>query len=138
MLTHLVVRSGIGRQGANMSKKELDDVLRWGTEELFKDEEEEEEKKEEKKEGEEKKDATEEEKKERSDRKETELMREGKRDLKEQENEKKIVWDDEAVDALLDRGTGVKKGSGEDGEEDKEESKVDAPLGQPGQTVNPH
>lgn len=41
MLTHLVVRSGMGRGGAaNMSKKELDDVLRWGTEELFKDEEE--------------------------------------------------------------------------------------------------
>ena len=38
MLTHLVVRPGVGR-GTNMSKKELDDILRFGTEDLFKDEE---------------------------------------------------------------------------------------------------
>lgn len=39
MLTHLVVRPGMGRQGnAAMSKQELDDILRFGTEELFKDE----------------------------------------------------------------------------------------------------
>ena len=39
MLTHLVVRPGLGsaKQGA-MSKKELDDILKFGTEELFKDE----------------------------------------------------------------------------------------------------
>ncbi|CAF0863016.1 unnamed protein product [Adineta ricciae] len=39
MLTHLVVRPGVGR-GTNMSKKELDDILRFGTEDLFKDDEE--------------------------------------------------------------------------------------------------
>ncbi|CAF4037555.1 unnamed protein product [Adineta steineri] len=39
MLTHLVVRPGAGR-GTNMSKKELDDILRFGTEDLFKDEDE--------------------------------------------------------------------------------------------------
>ena len=39
MLTHLVVRAGIGQKSAAMSKKDLDDVLKWGTEELFKDEE---------------------------------------------------------------------------------------------------
>ncbi|KHN80803.1 Chromodomain-helicase-DNA-binding protein 3 [Toxocara canis] len=37
LLTHLVVRAGIGQKGPSMSKSELDDVLRWGTEELFKD-----------------------------------------------------------------------------------------------------
>ncbi|CAF0739922.1 unnamed protein product [Didymodactylos carnosus] len=36
MLTHLIVRPGVGR-GTNMSKKELDDILRFGTEDLFKD-----------------------------------------------------------------------------------------------------
>lgn len=36
LLTHLVVRAGIGQKGPSMSKSELDDVLRWGTEELFK------------------------------------------------------------------------------------------------------
>lgn len=40
MLTHLVVRAGIGNRGPSMSKHELDEVLRWGTEELFKEEEE--------------------------------------------------------------------------------------------------
>jgi hypothetical protein len=39
MLTHLVVRPGVGR-GPNMSKKELDDILRFGTEDLFKDDDE--------------------------------------------------------------------------------------------------
>ena len=39
MLTHLIVRPGVGR-GPNMSKKELDDILRFGTEEIFKDDEE--------------------------------------------------------------------------------------------------
>lgn len=38
MLTHLVVRPGTGGK-INMSKQELDDILRFGTEELFKDEE---------------------------------------------------------------------------------------------------
>ena len=37
MLTHLVVRPGLGNKGASMSKKELDDILKFGTEELFKD-----------------------------------------------------------------------------------------------------
>ena len=36
LLTHLVVRAGLGQKGPSMSKSELDDVLRWGTEELFK------------------------------------------------------------------------------------------------------
>lgn len=39
MLTHLVVRPGLGSKSANMSKQELDDILKFGTEELFKDEE---------------------------------------------------------------------------------------------------
>ncbi|KAK6056737.1 hypothetical protein COOONC_05748 [Cooperia oncophora] len=39
LLTHLVVRAGLGQKGPSMSKSELDDVLRWGTEELFKDDE---------------------------------------------------------------------------------------------------
>ncbi|CAG0880201.1 unnamed protein product [Cyprideis torosa] len=39
MLTHLVVRPGMGggKNSANLSKKELDDILRFGTEDLFKD-----------------------------------------------------------------------------------------------------
>jgi SNF2 family DNA or RNA helicase len=37
MLTHLVVRPGLGNKGTNMSKKEMDDILKFGTEELFKD-----------------------------------------------------------------------------------------------------
>lgn len=39
MLTHLVVRPGMGGKGSNFTKQELDDILRFGTEELFKDEE---------------------------------------------------------------------------------------------------
>ncbi|CAB0003885.1 unnamed protein product [Nesidiocoris tenuis] len=39
MLTHLVVRPGMGSKGANFTKQELDDILRFGTEELFKEEE---------------------------------------------------------------------------------------------------
>jgi len=42
MLTHLVVRPGLGNKGAMMSKQELDDILKFGTEELFKDVEDEE------------------------------------------------------------------------------------------------
>lgn len=38
MLTHLVVRSGLGSKTASMSKQELDDILKFGTEALFKDE----------------------------------------------------------------------------------------------------
>jgi hypothetical protein len=41
MLTHLVVRPGLGNKGAMMSKQELDDILKFGTEELFKDDDEE-------------------------------------------------------------------------------------------------
>ena len=42
MLTHLVVRPGMHNKGgtgggANMSKQELDDILKFGTEDLFKD-----------------------------------------------------------------------------------------------------
>lgn len=39
MLTHLVVRPGMGGRSAAMSKQELDDILKFGTEELFKEEE---------------------------------------------------------------------------------------------------
>lgn len=41
MLTHLVVRPGLGSNKTNtaMSKQELDDILKFGTEELFKEEE---------------------------------------------------------------------------------------------------
>lgn len=39
MLTHLVVRPGMGGKNANFTKQELDDILRFGTEELFKEEE---------------------------------------------------------------------------------------------------
>ncbi|XP_067659338.1 chromodomain-helicase-DNA-binding protein 4-like isoform X4 [Haliotis asinina] len=39
MLTHLVVRPGLGNKSTTMSKKELDDILKFGTEELFKEEE---------------------------------------------------------------------------------------------------
>ncbi|CAI5442254.1 unnamed protein product [Caenorhabditis angaria] len=71
LLTHLVVRAGLGGKegGKSMSKSELDDVLRWGTEELFKEEA---------AEGE-----------------------EGGEGSGSKEHE--IVWDDAAVDALLDR-----------------------------------
>jgi len=38
MLTHLVVRPGLGSKAAQaMSKRELDDILKFGTEEMFKD-----------------------------------------------------------------------------------------------------
>lgn len=38
MLTHLVVRPGMGQGSApSLTKRELDDILRFGTEELFKD-----------------------------------------------------------------------------------------------------
>lgn len=35
MLTHLVVRPGLGSKAGSMSKQELDDILKFGTEELF-------------------------------------------------------------------------------------------------------
>jgi len=40
MLTHLVVRPGMGSgaSGPSLSKRELDDILRFGTEDLFKEE----------------------------------------------------------------------------------------------------
>lgn len=37
MLTHLVVRPGLGSKGQTMTKQELDDILKFGTEELFKE-----------------------------------------------------------------------------------------------------
>ncbi|GCB81698.1 hypothetical protein scyTo_0022825, partial [Scyliorhinus torazame] len=39
MLTHLVVRPGLGSKSGSLSKQELDDILKFGTEELFKDDE---------------------------------------------------------------------------------------------------
>ena len=39
MLTHLVVRPGMGSKNQTMTKQELDDILKFGTEELFKEEE---------------------------------------------------------------------------------------------------
>ncbi len=36
MLTHLVGRPGLGNKGASMSKQELDDILKFGMQELFK------------------------------------------------------------------------------------------------------
>ena len=39
MLTHLVVRPGMGARQASFSKKDLDDILRFGTTELFKEDE---------------------------------------------------------------------------------------------------
>ncbi|CAH0556045.1 unnamed protein product [Brassicogethes aeneus] len=39
MLTHLVVRPGMGSKSTNFTKQELDDILRFGTEELFKEDE---------------------------------------------------------------------------------------------------
>ena len=39
MLQHLVVRPGVGTKGPSMSKQELDDILKFGTEDLFKEEE---------------------------------------------------------------------------------------------------
>ena len=36
MLTHLVVRPGMGKGNQTMTKQELDDILKFGTEELFK------------------------------------------------------------------------------------------------------
>lgn len=38
MLTHLVVRPGMGGRSSTLSKKELDDILKFGTEDLFKEE----------------------------------------------------------------------------------------------------
>merc|ERR1712227_318960 len=65
MLTHLVVQPGMSGQGkANLSKKEIDDILKFGTEELFADE--------------------------------GETNEEG-------ESANDIVYDDAAVNALLDR-----------------------------------
>ena len=38
MLTHLIVRPGMGSANQNvLTKRELDDILKFGTEELFKD-----------------------------------------------------------------------------------------------------
>jgi len=63
MLTHLVVQSGPMGSKNNLSKKEIDDILKFGTEELFKEEE---------------------------------LNEDG-------ESPNDIVYDDKAVDNLLDR-----------------------------------
>ncbi|CAL2050791.1 unnamed protein product [Caenorhabditis brenneri] len=81
LLTHLVVRAGRGAKEEKMSKSELDDVLRWGTEELFKEEE-------------------------------TTADGEGVSEARKT-TEQEIVWDDAAVDFLLDRD---KEEEGADGE----------------------
>jgi len=75
LLTHLVVRAGIGQKGPSMSKNELDDVLRWGTEELFKDDE----------------------------GGAAALMIDPTKDGASKDNVQAIVWDDRAVEALLER-----------------------------------
>ncbi|XP_060558085.1 chromodomain-helicase-DNA-binding protein 5-like [Ruditapes philippinarum] len=64
MLQHLVVRPGVGNKTTSMSKQELDDILKFGTEELFK-----------------------------------EVEGEGEAEGEE----KRIVYDDEAIAQLLDR-----------------------------------
>lgn len=38
MLTHLVVRPGLGNKSTAMSRQEMDDILKFGTEQLFRDE----------------------------------------------------------------------------------------------------
>merc|ERR1739848_589755 len=67
MLTHLVVQPGMNGKGANLSKKDIDDILKFGTEELFKADE--------------------------------EVNEEG-------EAAGDIVYDDDAVNSLLDRSQG--------------------------------
>ena len=38
MLTHMVVRPGLGgKSSAQFTKKEMDDILRFGTQQLFED-----------------------------------------------------------------------------------------------------
>ncbi|GCB83261.1 hypothetical protein scyTo_0023841, partial [Scyliorhinus torazame] len=74
MLTHLVVRPGLGSKSGSMSKQELDDILKFGTEELFKDEME-----------------------------SLALGLALKGDAKEGEDMNVIHYDDEAIDKLLDR-----------------------------------
>jgi chromodomain-helicase-DNA-binding protein 4 len=86
LLTHLVVRAGIGQKGPSMSKTELDDVLRWGTEELFKDDE-------------------------------PTTDADGK---EKKGNEQEIIWDNEAVEALLDRTVGDEPKEPKEGGEKKE------------------
>uniref|UniRef100_A0A0N5C749 DNA helicase n=1 Tax=Strongyloides papillosus TaxID=174720 RepID=A0A0N5C749_STREA len=67
LLNHLVVRANTGSKGPSLSKSELDDVIRWGTEELFKEDD--------------------------------NLDENG--EPKPIENA--IVWDDDAIDKLLER-----------------------------------
>ncbi|KAH0628551.1 hypothetical protein JD844_009885 [Phrynosoma platyrhinos] len=76
MLTHLVVRPGLGSKTGSMSKQELDDILKFGTEELFKDE------------------ATESGKN---------LRNTTQSDNKESEDSSVIHYDDKAIERLLDR-----------------------------------
>ncbi|CAI2355389.1 unnamed protein product [Caenorhabditis sp. 36 PRJEB53466] len=76
LLNHLVVRAGLGgKEGKSMSKSELDDVLRWGTEELFKEEE----------------------------ALTADAADGGETSEKKKASEQEIVWDDAAIDFLLDR-----------------------------------
>lgn len=93
MLTHLVVRPGLGgSKTASMSKQELDDILKFGTEELFKDDDDE------KPEGSKPIKASEE---------AAELFNKN-----EKSQETRIVYDDEAIEKLLDRS--------QEGQEEKE------------------
>uniref|UniRef100_A0A663M328 Chromodomain-helicase-DNA-binding protein 4 n=1 Tax=Athene cunicularia TaxID=194338 RepID=A0A663M328_ATHCN len=81
MLTHLVVRPGLGSKTGSMSKQELDDILKFGTEELFKDE------------------AT-----EGGECLGVELKKVGRSgDNKEGEDSSVIHYDDKAIERLLDR-----------------------------------
>ncbi|CAH1776247.1 unnamed protein product, partial [Owenia fusiformis] len=97
MLTHLVVRPGMGSKGAAMSKQELDDILKFGTEELFKDELVPDENKEANKEKSE-------------DQKDTWDKEKEMKDLEADTN--RIVYDESAISRLLDRS--------QDAQEEKE------------------
>ena len=68
-----------------MSKTELDDVLRWGTEELFKEDEAQ------------------------------------QQDGQGKSTEQNIVWDDDAVDKLLERGAEEDAGVAEQKQKEQEE-----------------
>lgn len=88
LLNHLVVRAGLGgKEGKSMSKSELDDVLRWGTEELFKE-----------------------------DDQPAAEGADGEGTSEKKKTDHEIVWDDAAVDFLLDRNKDEKQEGGEEGE----------------------
>ena len=95
MLTHLVVRPGMGgSKSASMSKQELDDILKFGTEELFKDEEDD------------KGDGS------KPPVKACEEAAEVFNKAAEKSGESRIVYDESAIEKLLDRS--------QEGQEEKE------------------